>query len=168
MLWEHTDWSWSQLGITLVGLQSVPRAFLGKVISNLKLKQNWSWLWRDFLVFFKYYSWKKKKHLQHSKCEQQHGRIRGMKWIQLSQGVEYHSGRAVRNVTGKIRRGHTRQGLLEAPISRANFILRAVGPVHGRVWSKGCTRWDLPISEQCQGQLGDWWFRKPEDCSRGC
>lgn len=88
---------------------------------------------KRFLFFFKYYSWKKKKHLQNSKCEKQQGRIRGMKLIQLSQGVEYHSGKSGEGYDWKDKEGQTGQGPLEAPISHVDFILRAVGPIHGRV-----------------------------------
>lgn len=38
--------------------------------------------------------------------------------------------RVVSDVTGKIKRGQSRQGLLEAMISSVDFILRAVGVIH--------------------------------------
>lgn len=68
--------------------------------------------------------------MQTSKCAKLHGRIREPKLIQLSHRVEWHSGRVVRDVTGKIRRGQTRQGLFEATISSVNFILGAVGAAY--------------------------------------
>lgn len=47
--------------------------------------------------------------------------------------MEYHSGRVVRDVTGKIRRGQARKGFPEAPINLVDFILRPVGTVRRRV-----------------------------------
>ena len=134
------------------------------VIANLKLKQKWSCFEENY---FQVLFLEEEKNLQNSKWEIYHGTIRRLKRIQLSQGVEYHSGRVVRDVTGKIRRGQARQGFPEAPINLVDFILRAVGTVHRRVWSKGQNWSDLPISEQCQEELGDGWLWKPEDCSGG-
>lgn len=77
VLWKHTDQSWPTIWGHIGGLQWVTKAFLGKVIYNLKLKQNWNKakLKRIKKIIFQ----GEEKPLQKSKCEKLHGRIRELK-----------------------------------------------------------------------------------------